>query len=310
MRNCPWIIVGLALISAVPSFSYAQKSGLASAGLGYEDNVVLAPDQFAGDTDASDNFFEILGMGAITAGEPEGVEFSLKGTVYLMDYWNLNQFDLANLRAGTGLKGRAGLWDWWLEISLGRIHLDNELFEQMVTREGGFRRHLSDNLDWRFAYRHDRITGYQPYEYLSGSEDQFRLAARYRPEPWSWEGGYELTLNDRDDLNENGDFYSYSPTRHTVFAKVSSRPGQWGLSLKGEARYSRYNDPHRIADATTTREDVRYRASFRLGRELDNGWAAFGEARRTVNDSNMAGDTFTDHNYTNAYYMVGLERVF
>jgi len=37
------VAVGFAPAAAVPSLGHAQTSGLASVGLGYEDNVVLAP---------------------------------------------------------------------------------------------------------------------------------------------------------------------------------------------------------------------------------------------------------------------------
>ena len=82
------------------------------------------------------------------------------------------------------------------------------------------------------------------------------------------------------------------------------------FSLEGEVRYSRYNDPHRSNGTTQTREDTRYRGPIRLGRELGNGLAAFGEARHTVNKSSLTGDPFTGCQYTKTYYMVGLDQWF
>jgi len=76
-------------------------------------------------------------VGSLAAGQAAGAELSLEGTAYVLDYWDLDRFDLASLRVGPELQGGAGPWRWWMEASLGRVYLDYEAFEQIASLEGG-----------------------------------------------------------------------------------------------------------------------------------------------------------------------------
>lgn len=303
---------GVLLLAAAAAGAGAEPrlSGLGSAAVGYEDNVVLAPDQLAGDSETGDNFFELLGVGWLSASGPQGTDLTLTGSAYALDYWDLSRFDIAALRAGPELAGGAGDWRWRLEASGAMVYLDRDRFERLVTVDARVRRFGARDLSWELGFRRDWITGYSPYRYLSGTRDRIRVAGRYRPADLRMRAGYELELNDRDDLRVAGDFASYSPTRHTLFAELGVRPGPWALDLESELRFSAYNDPHRLAGRTRTRKDTRWRTSVRVSRQLDGILAVFGEVVRTVNESNFAGDPFTDYGYISNYYLVGLEHSF
>lgn len=308
-KMMPLRLAALGLLAA-SAVARADGMGLASLGVGYEDNVVLAPDQIASSAETGDNFFEVLGVGSWPLAGGKATELAFKGSAYALDYWDLNQFDLATLRAGPELRGKTGSWRWWLEGSAARVFLDYDAFEELATLEVGVRRHQSRRFSWSATYKRDWISAHDPYSYLSGSETEVELAARYGPSSWRLEGGYELELNDRDDLREGGNFASYSPTRHSLFAEARVAPGNWRFVLEGELRHSTYNDPHRQNGQLKKRRDTRYKVRARLARQLTDEISAFAETSRTVNDSNFEQAPFTNYNYTSNMYLVGLERFF
>jgi len=64
--------------------------------------------------------------------------------------------------------------------------------------------------------------------------------------------------NNRRDLQQQADFFSASPTRHSLFASVALRElGGWQPDARGEYRISRYHDPDRQNGIEVTRKDHR-----------------------------------------------------
>lgn len=120
---------------------------------------------------------------------------------------------------------------------------------------------------------------------------------------------YELELNNRKDLLQGSEFFSYSPTRHTVSATVTVPDvGGWSTDVRGEYRNSRYNDPHRLDGDTlvVTREDNRYGVAMRAyrNRRLTNLWRLFVDYSYYGNGSNLDA-----YDYKRHQLLVGIEAV-
>jgi len=310
MRTTLTTGLAAALLAAAPAGHAADAWGFGSLGVGYEDNVVLLPEEVSTSTDRGDNFLEILGVGGLPLAGSGDTRLSLKGSLYALDYWDLNDYDLATLRAGPELKVRTGAWRWRLEASGTQVYLGHDDFEQLATLEGAVRHYQSRRLSWCIRYEHNWITAYRPYRYLTGSKSEAEVSVRYEANPWRLEGGYELELNDRKDLRQGADFSSYSPTRHTLFGKARVHPGHWRLELKGELRFSVYDDPYRRSGQSKTRRDFRYRLTGRIARDLTERTGLFAEVTRTANDSNLHGNPFPDYSYVTNFYELGAQRRF
>src|SRR5207249_7381507 len=93
--------------------------------------------------------------------------------------------------------------------------------------------------------------------------------------------GYQLELNDRRDLQQGSEFFSASPTRHSLFASVALRNlAGWQADARGEYRVSRYRDPNLIDECAlplleVTRKDRRYGFALRANRRLTAPWGLF-----------------------------------
>jgi len=110
--------------------------------------------------------------------------------------------------------------------------------------------------------------------------------------------GYQLELNNRRDLQQGGEFFSYSPTRHSLFATVAlPSVGGWQTDVRGEYRASRYKDPYRLDGGTfeVAREDDRYGFALRASRDLSARWRVFIDYSYYRNESNLNGYDYDRH---------------
>lgn len=283
-----------------------RTSVLASLAGGYDSNVALAPDsEVVGLADNSDVFLEASGVIAHRlTGTPAG-GFYFHGGLVVREYLDANEFDQLGMRVGLSHDAVAGRW--WTELGgyLDAIYVDGKRFEQAATVDLQARYRLEGGRDLRGRYRFSRIDGGGGFGYLDGWQQRLTVEAGI---PWArtrMRVGYELELNDREDLVRNGEFYSYSPTRHTLFAMaVWPAADDWRLSARGEYRTSRYNDPNRIDGGTRLlrREEDRYIASLRADRRLGGPWRLFLDYHYTRNDSN-----FRIYDYSRHQFMAGIE---
>jgi len=282
-------------------------SALVSVSAGYNDNVVLEPDDTFVPGDRGDEFLQYLAAGTAQLAGDAGEGFQLKASVLGIDYFDLNRFDQNFLRGGAEWDQELGGWDTDLAAYVDWLNLDGELFETIVTGEAEGLRTLTESTRLRLRYRFSRIEAEAPYEHLTGSRHRMAVEGRYRG-PFDARAGYELEYNDREDLSTATSFTSVSPTRHEVFAEAEYPfGGAWKAEGKVEYRHSRYHDAN--TDAATgldrIREDDRLRLQATVSRKLPWQLEAFAEYEYTENDSNI-----TDYDYTANVYRLGLERFF
>ncbi len=120
--------------------------------------------------------------------------------------------------------------------------------------------------------------------------------------------GYQLELNNRRDLQQGSEFFSVSPTRHSLFASVAVRDiAGWQADTRGEYRVSRYRDPNLIDGGAlgileVKRKDDRFGFALRASRRLAPLWRAFVDYSYYRNQSNL--DTY---DYGRQQLMVGVE---
>ncbi len=138
----------------------------ASVGLGYETNVILAAEDVADEQDSGDGFTEAMATAIWPVHEGSAGRFGVKGSTYVRDYWELDDFDLASVRAGPTWRKVIGAWLVKAEASGAQVFLDWDGFQGMGTVEVGVERALTQPLGIEVDYRGDWIDGQNEFGFL------------------------------------------------------------------------------------------------------------------------------------------------
>ncbi len=274
-----------------PAARPSRWSGFVTLGGGYDSNVTLRSDSetivTSEQTDYFGEFFA-YGQARISGNRNRGI--SLEGSLYLLNYEQLNAYNTSSLRLGGSLARR--LNHWRVSGSLHYVHtlLDQDGYTRSAALGLRARRRLDRDLHLRLRYEiayiedlDTRIAYLQGWRHKSNASAVWRLDDKKRLIL-----SYQLELNDREDLDGTR-FVSYSPTRHTlrVRGRYKFSP-RYTAALDLRYRYSRYNDPTELASGgTETREENRTRATLSFSHNLRHGMVVSAEYRYTANASNF-----------------------
>jgi tetratricopeptide (TPR) repeat protein len=287
--------------------------GFASAHAGHDGNAVLAAEaETVGASGRSDSYGELFAriQGPLTGTRREGLQ--LDAGVYSLRYKDLSEYDFENLHVGAAYRHTHERWSTETGVDYDYSHVGGAGFLRSASLVvQGRRRWESAHL--RLSYRGSRIDDASPayaYPYLAGWRQLFAAQSIWRHDAFRWKLGYSLELNDRDDLVQGAEFYSYSPTRHGLYVDGIRRLGdRWEAKLGFAYQYSRYGEPDtRSIDGnlvTKRREDKRTQLTARLQHRLTEEWELSGSYTRTVNNSN-----FNAEEYTRNIYALGVARSF
>lgn len=272
----------------------------ATVAAGYDSNVALAPDaETVNLTDNSDMFVE---AGAVVNHRLSADRSSARylfGGLHVRQYTDVSEFDQYSLRLGLNQLHMGQRWQLDLSGYVDSIYVDSSRFEQSLNFDVRARRPLAGGKVLGLRYQGGLIDGGSRYAYLDGWQQRLGINTLLPTDAGRLRLGYQLELNDRDDLARNGEFFSYSPTRHKLFVLLDRpAPGNWHYTLRGEYRYSRYDDPYRLTNGSTrevTREDHRYLAGVRGQRTLSRKTDLFLDYRYIDNDANLEAYDYARH---------------
>lgn len=286
----------------------ARTSALISIAAGYDSNATLSPEaETVGLSDQRDLFAETnAGISHRLGGAAARGLYGHAGS-YLRKYADLDVYDQVALRLGLSAERDTGHWKRGIGGYVDYIEVDGTRLQQAVTFDAYARRRLGGTRDLHGRYQFAAIDGGGVFDYLDGWQQRLTIEGGFALMRARLTLGYELELNDRTDLRQGGDFFSYSPTRHFVRAALLiPEQGGWRTEARGELRFSRYNDPHRLGGGAEvlTREDRRWGAGARLSRAIGSGWRAFLDYGYHGNDSNI--DVY---DYGRHQALAGVERV-
>jgi len=281
-------------------------SAVVSLAGGYDSNVTLSPDAATvGVSHQSDPFVEALAAASHRLAGNTAHGWVAHGGLVLRKYRDLSRFDLAGSRAGLSYETDSGR----LQTSVGgyfdTAYVGGDRFEQTAAVDVQARSRLDAGGDLRGRYQLGHIAAGAGFEYLDGWQQRFTADAGFALTPALLRVGYQLELNNRRDLQQGGEFFSASPTRHSLFATVALRNvGGWQTDARGEYRVSRYDDPNRLNGGTleVTRKDDRYGFALRANRRLTALWRAFIDYSYYRNESNL--DTY---DYSRHQVLAGIE---
>ncbi|QKT03355.1 tetratricopeptide repeat protein [Ectothiorhodospiraceae bacterium 2226] len=298
-----------ALVQAQPrAVASRRTAGVLSLGAGYDSNVALVRDaDQIGTRDEGDAFGEVL------AGvrHPLGESWELDAAFYLRHYADVDAFDQSSLRLGMMHRTTGEVWRSGIGAHAERLFLGGEVFQSAGTLTLEAARPFQDGAELRLRYRPSRIVAEAPYEYLTGWRHRAGVQLRSPLAEASLTLGYELELNDRDDLPQDEPFASRSPQRNALSAQLGYPLSRaWDLTVAGRYRYSRFEQetigPPRLGISTNRRRvDEEYEMELRLDRILTRHWYLFGRHLYTHNQSNDP-----EFDYSRHETMLGLERLF
>jgi tetratricopeptide (TPR) repeat protein len=246
--------------------------GFASAGLGYDTNVLLISGRdVLQSTKQDDPFLDLSAYGARqVAGRPDDVMLSVDGSASLLAYYHLSDYDIADLRLG-GTAESGGSWNGEAGVHFEYAFVGGEDFTRETLFELATSHEFSTASRLRLHYEYRTIDAVDAlYRYLDGRRQRLDARLTLHRKGRTLDLAYELETNDRRDLRAPL-FASYSPVRNGV-RLVGELPLTNRLGLEAEGRYlhSRYRDPNELADGGLQRRvDERTSAGLRLIYSLD-----------------------------------------
>jgi len=290
-----------------PRSAYA----LVSAAAGYDDNAVLSPDE---DLDAvsreGDIFTEISAIGGTYLAGDENDGVSLDAAAFTRLYAQESDYSFSSFSAGISREKLHAPWHTRIGLIAGAGLVENELFATTPAFEIEFRRSfkhyrlkLKNELSW--------TAGHGDYDYLTGLENRFTAELLRRLQNARITAGYRFEYNDREDLETETEFFSYSPVRNEIYARwYYSLTRQWTIMAYGRYRNSRYPAANRQINnnggiTRKKREDDRIRVSVRLEYRFSAGLDGFAEYSHIDNNSN-----FSRYSYDSNLIMLGLQKTF
>ena len=274
---------------------------------GYDDNL-LDPTRQAGSSKGS-TFGSLLayGSGMVSGTYSDGWRLDLSG--YFSRYPSQSYFDMNMFQAGIFKTQRSERWTTELGGQLEQDTLGGNDYLRTASFVAGGTRPLQDQMRVRLRYRYSSINSLSTaFDPLQGSRHEARIQLEQRRDNRRLHIGYDLELNNRNDLAAAGTFTSYSATRHMVFAGGEmALEGPWRLGGELSYRLSRYNDANKVAGVPgqVVRDDRRVMGTVRLIRTVSDKLKLQAEYSHTDNSSNIGS-----YSYSRNIYSVGLNYLF
>lgn len=260
---------------------------LAELGLGYDSNTALQGEERP-NGDRGDSFAELLLYGDLPVAGTTERGLRVHGLLNGVQHADNSEDDFDRLE--TGLTAFRSPGDWRQEIgaNVSLARLDGERLETAMEGHGEVERALGGGLHAGLRYRLAWIDAGDAFEGLDGIRQDLRARLRGSSGAARWRADYSFEWNDRDDIEDGNGVISYSPMRHGVHARwIQPLTDQVRASVDGGARYSTYPDREDTEDGLQRREDLRFRLSGQVTRELGRGFSAFARIHWLDNRSSI-----------------------
>lgn len=287
--------------------------GFLSTAAGFDNNIAGAPGDAI--TEESGVFGDLLASGRVYLNQSGGNAWRLDAVAYTRQYPGNADFDNAYFSGGAAWQQSLEAASLVSGITVSGFWYGADLLEQQVQLDTTYER---PGCFWPDVLRADcrlrvfaaKIQGGPDFSAYDGESYGGELNIEKNTERWNLESSYRLGIDRRRDLETDTEFFSLSPTRHTLSVSAERKvTSQLGVGVKQTVRLSRYDDPHRLAEngeiGTGTRDDEQFRTLLFGGYQLDRRWRLGIEAGWVENQSSL-----DRYGYDRAEMLVSLDGIF
>lgn len=291
--------------AAPPGFAFVSVSG------GYSDNIASTPDPQS--SKRSGQFADMLASGSYRVGGDPDLDVRLNALAYARRHPSESDLDNSFASIGASWFVQPGPGDLTSTFSLGRSWYDSEIFERQAQLDVIYRLDHCPvagglaGLECEFRGLARAIRGGSRYRAYDGSLFRAGLGVMRSVGRWRVSSGYSLEADNRRDLKTEREYYSLSPVRHLLSARVRYQWSQvLGLGLNVDYRLSRYRDDHQLItdgmSMSERRKDRRFRGTLLMNYELTARWQVIAELGLLRNQSSIERYKFNQNKV-----MVGIE---
>lgn len=273
------------------------------AGGGFDSNLSLTPSDASGVSEESDLFLEAVAV----ARKPLDDSNYVRGSIYLQQFLDEDDFDVASLRGGVGRVGLLGSgWRWNAWVDGRHREFGGRAFDNALIGGGEFRRSVMRGWTLELDSRLELARGANRFDFLDGVKYSVEATLDERGrDGWRLQAGIESA--DRDDRETADDFFSFSWTEFRLGADYGLRLDDLHrLELAADLSRRDY-DGAEVRNGTRlgTREDDLWGLEAALERRLDADWTGRASLRIETRDSNLA-----EFDYDREIIRVTAERLF
>ncbi|MCW8194794.1 tetratricopeptide repeat protein [Proteobacteria bacterium 005FR1] len=216
---------------------------------GNDDNAFSLQDDIQlNSSDAEDSFNEYFAWAQYYLRGSAADGWRAHGFLYSRQYQEFESLDID--ARSVGLSRHKQYETWHSEVGLANIATDLDGDELTTQNKLLLRLQRPVGNSWfNLAYTPSNHSGGEFFEHLDGWQHVVEAKWRFPGEALSFDLGYRFESNNRDDLLTDNEFFSYSPTRHSVGVGIDWRvSSSWELSLAADFRSSTYDGINRLID--------------------------------------------------------------
>ncbi|WP_308364125.1 MULTISPECIES: tetratricopeptide repeat protein [unclassified Microbulbifer] len=224
--------------------------GIVSASAGYDDNVFALRDELQLDSSAGDDVYsELFAWGQYRLHGTTSDGWRLQGFGYSRRYREYSSLDINSYSLGLSRDLQWAGWQTELGIAAEHTTLDGTQLTNRAGLVGRLKRSLG-GARVTLAYLPSHYSGGGNYTYLDGWRHRFEAKWQRPLRSATVSALYRLDIDDRADLeNGGGEFYSYSPTRHSLGLELGWQlRSNWVVSAGFEYRASEYGGSNSLTD--------------------------------------------------------------
>jgi len=286
-------------------------TALVSVATGFDDNAFNLQDDIQVRSSAGeDSYLEYFAWGQHTLQGTASDGWRLQGFGYGRRYADFNDLDLDIY--SLGVSRDIPLQTWQAEFGLAAVitKLDGEDLTDQTKLLARIKRGVGRS-QISLGYLPSYYEGGSDFGHLDGWQHVVETNWQYPLRAVSLNAFYRLELNDREDKASDNEFFSYSPTRHSVGLGLDWRvQARWHLSAGFEYRASDYEGTNRLTDSDgvfkeKTRDGDRVKMWLKTRVQVSDKLRLTGRVSVTDNEENF--DTYT---YDKNQASVGAEYIF
>jgi len=297
--------LAFAMLERTDPQALTQPRSSVSLAAGYDSNVVLANNLGAGlPAGAGDSFTELLAtIVGRTRGATDAPRWS--ASFYDLRYVDLRDFSISDIGLGLELPLLRDIWRHELGGQLHYVWRGGSSYQQNGALYAGTNYEKWRNLLLRFRLRYEMVRATDDaYQFLDGSSLEVGTSVMQLLAGGSMNYGIGYERNNREDLADQGNFYSYSPERVSIWWRGSwPTGGRWLLEPSVRYRQSRYAGVDQHDGLSQSREDTEWEARAAVKYRIVFPWQLTGEYLYTTNRSN-----FPEFSYHRNQLLIGITR--